>query len=325
MPYSHLSIEERETIDRMHYSGCPQSKIADALKRSPSTISRELSRNRNSTGYSARRAQCDSERRRRERPIDRKLDNPELNAAVRNGLAREWSPEQIAGRQRTEYPEDRTRHLSHQTIYRWLERACPHRSHFESFLRHGRYGKRGASDQRSGPIANRVPIAKRPEVVAGRSRYGDWEGDTVVGSGHQGAVVTLVERKSGYLVAGRMPDGRSASLNRATQRVLSPLPSDLLHTLTVDNGAEFARHESLSRALGMPIYFADPYCSNQRALNENTNGLLRQYYPKGTSFLDITHQDLARVVDRLNNRPRKRLNYQTPREVLLDAGFALEM
>ena len=225
MPYSHLSIEERETIDRMHYSGCPQSKIADALKRSPSTISRELSRNRNSTGYSARRAQCDSERRRRERPIDRKLDNPELNAAVRNGLAREWSPEQIAGRQRTEYPEDRTRHLSHQTIYRWLERACPHRSHFESFLRHGRYGKRGASDQRSGPIANRVPIAKRPEVVAGRSRYGDWEGDTVVGSGHQGAVATLVERKSGYLVAGRMPDGRSASLNRAAQRVLSPVGS----------------------------------------------------------------------------------------------------
>jgi len=170
-----------------------------------------------------------------------------------------------------------------------------------------------------------VSIAERPEVVAGRSRYGDWEGDTVVGSGHQGAVATLVERKSGYLVAGRMPDGRSASLNRAAQRVLSPLPSDLLHTLTVDNGAEFARHESLSRALGMPIYFADPYCSNQRALNENTNGLLRQYYPKGTSFLDITHQDLARVVDRLNNRPRKRLNYQTPREVLIKAGFALEM
>jgi IS30 family transposase len=180
---------------------------------------------------------------------------------------------------------------------------------------------------RSTPRPDRQPRAhaERPEVVARRSRYGDWEGDTVVGSRHQGAVATLVERKSGYLVAGRMPDGRSASLNRAAQRVLSPLPSDLLHTLSVDNGAEFARHESLSRAVGMPIYFADPYCSNQRALNENTNGLRVSTTPKGTSFLDITHQDLARVVDRLNNRPRKRLNYQTPREVLLDAGFALEM
>ena len=166
MPYRHLSIEERETIDRMHYSGCPQSKIADALKRSPSTISRELSRNR--TGYSAHRAQCDSERRRRERPIDRKLDNPELNAAVRSGLAHEWSPEQIAGHQRTEYREDRTRHVSHQTIDRWLERGCPHRSHFESFLRHGRYGKRALRE--TGSLRSTQRPDRQPRVHRRASR-----------------------------------------------------------------------------------------------------------------------------------------------------------
>ena len=322
MSYRHLTIEDREITDRMHYSGHSQAEIARKLNRSPGTICRELQRNRGRSGYSARSAQQRSEQRRHDRPIKKKLDDPFLDDTVRSGLAQEWSPEEISGRLQRETPGGPQ--VSHQTIYRWLRRDCPHREHFASFLRHGRYRKRGVS-KRTGPIANRTPISKRPAEVKLRERLGDWEGDTIIGAHQSGSIVTLVDRKSGYLLAARMPDGRASSLNRAAERAFRTIPMDVRQTLTVDNGSEFARHEALSRRLGMPIYFADPYCSNQRATNENTNGLLRQYYPKGTDLLIISHHNLAFVVQRLNNRPRKRLNYRTPCEVLEEAGIALQM
>jgi IS30 family transposase len=243
---------------------------------------------------------------------------------VRHRLTQEWSPEQISGHQREQFPSDPHRHISHQTIYEWLANHCEYRAHFESFLRHGRYGKRKTGPKPVGVIRNRVSISERPSIVSDKGRLGDWEGDTVVGSGHHGSIATMVERLSGYLCAGLMPNGRSASLNRATHRIMSKLPSDLLRTLTVDNGVEFAKHEALARKLSIEIYFADPYCSNQRALNENTNGLLRQYFPKGSNFLELSHVALARAVTRLNNRPRKRLGYQNPLEFLVRAGFALQ-
>lgn len=323
MPYQQLTLQEREVISQMHFSGARSAAIARRLGRSPSTISRELRRNSGQETYSALSAQQRSERRRAKRPLTRKMDRPELNAAVRRGLTHEWSPEQIAGRLKREHPGDASRRVSHQTIYRWLE-TCEFRSHFRSFLRHGRYRRRARGDGR-GQLQNRVSIDRRPAVVASRRRYGDWEGDTVHGAGRSGMVMTCVERKSGYLLTAKMKDGTSARLNAATERAFRGIPPNLCKTLTVDNGREFARHEQLTRRLGLPVFFAHVYSPNERAVNENTNGLLRQYIPKGTDFRDISHHMLAFVTERINNRPRKRLNYLTPSEVLKQAGFALEM
>ena len=323
MPYCQLTIEEREVISQMHYSSAGPSAIGRRLGRSASTISRELKRNSDADSYRAVPAQERASRRRREREIPRKMDNPSISEAVRTGLAQEWSPEQIAGRMRRDHPSEPSLRVSYQTIYRWLE-TCEYRDHFRSFLRHGRYRKRRRVDGR-GRIRNRVSIEQRPVEVDSRSRFGDWEGDTVHGAGHSGMIMTCVERKSGYLVTAKMKDGTSARLNSAKQRVFRSIPPALRLTLTVDNGKEFAAHEQLSGRLQMPVYFAHAYSSNERATNENTNGLLRQYFPKKTDFRDVSHHALAHVTERLNNRPRKRLNYLTPIEALQRAGFALEM
>jgi len=323
MSYHQLTLEEREVISQMHYSGSGPTAIARRLDRSPSTISRELRRNCSPQGYRAVTAQKQTSKRRRERSLTRKMDDPQINEAVRTGLSQEWSPEQIAGRQQRDHPNQPSRCVSRQTIYRWLE-TCEYRSHFRSFLRHGRYRKRRGMDGR-GRIRNRTSIEERPAEVDSRRRFGDWEGDTVHGTGHSGMIMTCVEPKSGYLVAAKMKDGTSARLNAAKERAFRSVPQKLRQTLTVDNGKEFAGHERLSQRLAMTIYFAHPYSSNERATNENTNGLLRQYFPKKTDFRDISHHALAHVTERLNNRPRKRLNYLTPLEALNKAGFALQL
>ena len=212
--------------------------------------------------------------------------------------------------------------MSNQTIDRWLETSGD-REHFRSFLRHGKYRRRHAREARGG-IRNRVSIESRPVVVDRRSRYGDWEGDTLHGAGHLGMIMTCVDRKSGYLLTAKMPDGTSASLNAARERAFHPIPPELRQTLTFDNGKEFAGHERLSARLEMPVYDAHACSSNERATNENTNGLLRQYFPRGTDVRDISHHELAFVTRRLNNRPRKRLNCLTPCEVLSKADIALQ-
>lgn len=326
MSYHHLSRTERERLSQMHAQGASQAQIAGELGRAPSTISRELRRNGEESGYSACEARRKAERRRRERPLQRKLDNPRLNQAVRHGLGRRWSPEEIAGRLPRERPDDPGLRLSHQTIYRWLEADRERLRQFRPLPAHRkRYRRRGRGENR-GTIPNRTSIEKRPAAVEARSRYGDWEGDTIVGAGASGAILTCVERKSGYLVAAKMPDGTARSLNRSAERAFREVPVELRHTLTVDNGKEFAGHEQLSRRLGMPVYFAHAYSSNERATNENTNGLLRQYFPKGTDFRDVSHQALASAFEQINNQPRKRLDYRTPLEDLIQAGIvALEM
>lgn len=323
MPYHQLTLEEREVISQLRFSGAGPTAIARRLKRSPSTISRELRRNSDLQGYRALAAEEQTQRRRRERSVRRKMDDAFINELVRNGLASKWSPEQIAGRLKRDHPRKRERWVSHQTIYRWLE-TCENREHFRSLLRHGRYRKRRGMDGR-GRIINRMSIEERPAKVDSRRRFGDWEGDTVHGAGHSGMIMTCVERKSGFLITAKMKDGTSSRLNAAKERAFRSIPSELRQTLTVDNGKEFAGHEQLSERLQMAIYFAHAYSSNERATNENTNGLLRQYFPKKTDFRDISHHALAHVTDQLNNRPRKRLNYLTPLETLTKAGFALQM
>ena len=262
MSYQQLTLEEREVISQMRYSGSGPTAIARCLDRSPSTISRELRRNCSPQGYRAVTALKQTSKRRRERSLARKMDDPQINEAVRTGLSQEWSPEQIAGRQQRDHPNQPSRCVSRQTIYRWLETG-EYRCHFRSFLRHGRYRKRRGMDGR-GRIRNRTSIEERPAEVDSRRRFGDWEGDTVHGAGHSGMIMTCVERKSGYLVAAKMKDGTSARLNAAKERAFRSVPQKLRQTLTVDNGKEFAGHERLSQRLAMTIYFAHPYSSNER-------------------------------------------------------------
>lgn len=307
----HLTIQEREVISQMRYGRRKARGIARRLGRHRSTIYRELARNRDSRGYSAVRAQRRAEQRRRSRPRNRKMDRPKLRREVCQGLQSCWSPEQIAGRlcRRRHRPCGR---ISHQTIYDWIKKQTERR-YWESFLRFG--GKRRKRRDLRGKIPRTVEVDRRPAAVNHRSRYGDWEGDTVVGPPRKSVLVTHVERKSGYLLAAKIEGRRSEAVNRASYRLFQSIPAQLRRTVTLDNGKEFAGYEDLSRWTGMAIYFTQPYAAWQRGTNENTNGLLRQYFPKGTDFDQVSDRQIRHVVNRINDRPRKRLKYRTPREV----------
>jgi len=309
----HLSMEEREIISQMRCRRRKPATIARRLGRHRSTICRELARNGQAGKYWAVRAQRRAEGRRRTRPLVAKVDRPKLHGEVCRGLENYWSPDQISGRLRRDHPRASSCRVSHQTIYRWI-RQQPDRAYWESFLRFG--GKRRRRRDQRGKIPRTVHIEGRPAAVNHRSRYGDWEGDTVIGARRQSALVTHVERKSGYLLAAKLAARTSAEVNRASQQLFAPIHPQLRRTLTLDNGKEFAGHEELSCSIGMPIYFTQPYAAWQRGTNENTNGLLRQFYPKGTDLRPISDTQLGQVVVLLNDRPRKRLRYRTPSEVL---------
>ncbi len=291
-------------------------EIAHRLGRHPGTISRELKRNTApDRPYSACTAQATAEHRRRERPLTRKMDDLQVRAAVYEGLLQFWSPDQIAGRLKREYPAAPARRVSRQTIYNWIDSHPPdERADWRRLLRFGVPGRRNRPEQR-GRIPRTVSVADRPQVVARRGRFGDWEGDTLVGAGQRTALLTLVERKSGFLLTGKLPNRTAAATNRTARRLLEPLPSSLRQTVTFDNGKEFAHHERLSAVLHIAIYFAAPYCAWQRGTNENTNGLLRQFFPKKIDLGQVSHDQLQEVTHLLNHRPRKRLHYQTPDEV----------
>lgn len=308
MPH-HLTREERDRIAQLFHQGYQQNEIAREIDRSSSTISRELSRNGTGGQYWAAQAQEAAERRRRERPLCRKLDAPENNQAVRQGLSRGWSPEQIAGRMKLDHPADRQRRVSPQTIYTWIERD-EHREHWKSFLR--RRGKRPF--RRRKPAGIGAPIDGRSEVIEQRLRLGDFEGDTVLGPPGTGGLATLVDRKSRYTIIVKIQCKEADHVHQKIRERLKQLDEQKRHSLTLDNGTEFARCGRLEKHLDMELYLADPGCPYQRGTNENTNGLIRQYYPKGTDFRDISHQDVRRVEALINNRPRACLAFETPHE-----------
>jgi len=305
-----LTLHERERVAQLLATSTSYRKIGEELGRSHTTICREVKRNVSSDGYWPAQAQQRSQTRRRERPLHRKMDDPELNEYVRSRLVKTWSPEQIAGRREQEHPHETKKRVSHETIYRWIKNS-PQRPHWEQFLRRG--GRRKNLEKR-GKIPRRVEIADRPEVVRQRSRYGDWEGDTIVGVRRQGGLVSLVERKSGYLLLGKVSRLQATKVRRVIQRQVAPLPAALRLTLTLDNGKEFAEHERLAKRTGLAIYFAHPYCAWQRGTNENTNGLVRQFLPKGTDLSYLRHDHLQQIQDLLNHRPRERLGWRTPHE-----------
>ena len=304
----HVTSEERRLLYLLKKKGKSNTEIAELMGRHRSTVCRELSRNTGQRGYRPKQAQSLADERRLASRRPRKMDDPNVHQYVQEKLEQYWSPDQIAGRVERDFPRAPERWLSDQAIYDWIHDKQPE---WKPLLRRG-----GQLPEKRGKLTDCVRIDGRPEVINGRCRYGDWEGDTMVGHGRHSALVTLVERKSGYTRLGRVDSMKSDVTMRAAQRRMHNLPPCLRRSITFDNGKEFAEHRTLTRGLGVEIYFADPYASWQRGTNENTNGLLRQYYPKGTDFTTVSHRAVARVEQLLNDRPRRRLDYRTPVEVL---------
>lgn len=309
--YTQLTQEERYQIYVLRQAGHKQCEIAVLLNRAKSTISRELRRNRGLRGYRPRQAHRKAIARLAEKARPR-FSSP-LWPVVERLIRQDWSPEQISGRLEMEH--DST--ISHETIYQYIyaDKAAGGDLHGHLRCRKKRRKRYGSGRDRRGVIPNRTSIDERPSVVQDRLRIGDWEADTVIGRGHQGALVTMVERRSLYTVLGAVPRKQAGSVAEAMTSLLAPL-KDMVLTVTVDNGKEFAAHEKISEALGADVYFAHPYASWERGTNENTNGLIRQYFPKSRSLRNLNQKEVQSTVDRLNNRPRKKLDFRTPHEIL---------
>jgi IS30 family transposase len=293
----------------------PKREIARRLGKHRSTIYRELTRNIGPVGYIYQEAQQRTDVRRRLGRRKRKMNDPQVRKYVCRQLRQFWSPDQIAGRLELERPRSRKPQVSRQTIYAWI-RAQPaeERGRWRRCLRFGVARRKRRAD--AGRLPNAVRIDGRPAIVASRRRYGDWEGDTIVGRAHASGLVSLVERKSGFTLLARVSNRRAATVRTAAQERMALLPESLRRTMTFDNGKEFAEHEELSATTGLAIYFAQPYAAWQRGTNEHTTGLVRQYVPKGTDFHATSHRAVAAIESSINDRPRKRLGYRTPREVL---------
>ena len=306
----HFTVEERVILYGLLKTKTPKKNIAEIMQRDRSTIYRETKRNSGLRGYRPKQAQRKAEQRRLKSRRPCKMADQRVYAYVTNKLTKRWSPDQIAGRARLEFPRQADCWISRQTIYNWIR---PRKRQWRQCLR--LCGRRRRSDRR-GQMKECVRIEGRPKIIDSRRRFGDWEGDTVVGKGHRSAVVTIVERKSGYAKIGKLKCRHSAPTILSAARRLGRLPKHLRRSITLDNGKEFSQHKRLTARTGIKVYFAKPYAAWQRGTNENTNGLLRQFFPKGTDFTRISHYEVARVEKILNERPRRRLGYRTPSEVL---------
>jgi IS30 family transposase len=308
---SHLTFQEREFLYRLLKAKKPKAEIAELMGRDRSTIYREIKRNTGGRGYRPKQAQRKADQRRLRCRREPKMNDRKLKSLVTRWLKKAWSPDQIAKRLRRDHPRNSRMRVSHETIYSWIAQEAPElRAHLR------RHGKRRRGPETRGQLVGCTSIDGRPKVVDSRRRFGDWEGDTVVSPGRRSGLVTMVDRRSGYIRIRKTANLKAATTRRAAYRSLRDLPDALRRTITLDNGKEFAEHEQLAEALDLDIYFAKPYASWQRGTNEHTNGLLRQFFPKGTNFARISHRQVARVEQLLNERPRKRLGYRTPQEVL---------
>jgi IS30 family transposase len=318
--YTHLSDAERETLSLGLAQGHSLRTMAAVLARAPSTVSRESARNTaRGHSYRACTAQTLAAARARQPRRPRKLLNPWLWQYVRIHLAQGCSPEQIAGRLRRAYPDDVGKQLSTETIYAALY-VLPRgalRSELLAALRQARKARRSRArgTDRRGQLPHITPIAERPAEVATRTVPGHWEGDLLKGARNGSAVGTLVERTTRLVLLARMDGTDATSAREGFTKKLRHVPALLRKTLTYDRGKEMAEHERLAERLAIRVFFADPHSPWQRGTNENTNGLLRQYLPKGTDLSGYTQRELNAIAHRLNTRPRKCLHFATPLEV----------
>ncbi len=316
--YRQLTEEDRIEIYVMKQAKKEQKDIAAELGVHPSTISRELSRNTGLRGYRPKQAQQKTLHRRFTAHKAAKM-TPETIGYIEGKLREEHSPEQIAERMKLDTGWQGPA-VSHERIYQHIWQDKSWGGMLYKYLRIAgtkqRRKRRNSRDMR-GTIKNRVGIQDRPKIVERKIRTGDWEGDTVVGKNHQGALVTLVDRKSKLTLIGKVDHYTAEAVEKTIVYLMDLLPMRN-YTLTVDNGKEFANHESIAETLRIRVYFADPYSSWQRGLNENTNGLIRQYVPKGSDVRTLTNEQVEHIMDRLNNRPRKSLGFLTPNEVFYE-------
>jgi transposase, IS30 family len=320
----YLSLSEREEISRGLAGGENQTVIAARLGRDKSVISREIARNSRADGeYRAVAAQLQAEERAR-RPKPRKLENPQLNARVQQDLKDKWSPEEIAARLKVDFPDDESMRASHETIYRalFIQGKGALRQELTVCLRTGRALRRPRRrvDGRADPdrrIPDKIMISERPAEADDRAVPGHWEGDLILGKNNRSAVGTLVERSTRFVVLLHLPGPHDlAAFHDAVVEAMTALPAQLRRSLAWDQGLEMRHHKKISIAADLPIYFCDPHSPWQRGTNENTNGLLRQYLPKGTDLAKQTPADLAEIARSLNGRPRKTLGWLKPIEVI---------
>lgn len=315
--YQQLTREQRYQIDALLKQNCTQTEIAESIGVHKSTVSRELKRNRGLRGYRPKQADEFAATRRAEKAKPRLLseDWKQIQSLVRE----DWSPEQIS----LWLWENSELCVSHEWIYLHIYQDKAEGGTLHQHLRcQKKRRKRYGGQQRRGQIVNRISIDERPAIVETRTRLGDWENDLIIGKSHKQAIVSMVDRKSRLTRLAKVPRKTADLVEYAIVKKLTPLH---VYTCTFDNGKEFANHENMSRALGADMYFAHPYSSWERGTNENTNGLVRQYFPKGRDFQTITEKELAKVEARLNNRPRKCLGMKTPNQVFfgIDPPVAL--
>ena len=318
----YLSVAEREEIAVGLAAGDSQAAIAERLGRSPSTISREVKRNsRGRTAYRALAAQGQAQYRAR-RPKTAKLaGNAELRGLVAARLKQKWSPEQVSRWLRRQFPDRPEMQVCHETIYQsvYVQGRGALRRELAACLRTGRALRkpRRKEGERRGKIPGMVMISERPAEVADRAVPGHWEGDLILGAGNKSAIGTLVERSTRFVLLLHLPDGHGADAVAAQMtQVMATLPAQLRRSLTWDQGSEMASHAQIAAATDLEVYFCDPHAPWQRGSNENTNGLLRQYFPKGTGLSAHSREDLDAVAAELNARPRKTLGWKTPAEAL---------
>jgi len=309
----HLTKEQRYTIEVLKGKGISQKEIADTIGRSKSVVSRELNRNcdKRNGSYSYEQAHRKYESRLDDKPR-RKSFTSNIRQYVNQKLVDKFSPEQIVGEAKLlGIPI-----VSHERIYQhvWTDKRKGGDLFTHLRTQGKRYRKRGSAKDNRGIIKDRVDISERPQVVEEKNRFGDLEIDTIIGKDHKGAIVTINDRAMGLLRMKKLSGKDAQELADKTIELLQEW-KPMLHTITSDNGKEFACHAQIGKALGVDFYFAKPYHSWERGANENINGLIRQYIPKKTNFDDVTDEYVKFVEDELNNRPRKRYGYKTPNEV----------
>ena len=315
--YTQLTREERYQIYALKQADHRQTEIATILGRDKATISRELRRNRGLRGYRPKQAHCLALERRSAKVRPRFSGS--VWRQVKKLIRQHWSPEQIAGRLKTEQDI----RISHEHIYQYVYADKRSGGDLHRYLRcQKKRRKRYGSYDRRGIIPNQVSIDERSSIVDAKRRFGDWEGDTVIGRRHRGALVTLVERKSLYTIIGAVCRKTAEAVREAVVAGLTPY-KERVHTLTYDNGREFSDHQQMASALEARVYFAHPYSSWERGVNENTNGLIRQYFPKNRDLTAVTKAETEYVMSQLNHRPRKTLGFQTPYEVFFNTRTPL--
>ena len=320
MKYKQLTQEQRYHIYGLLKAGDSQKDIANEIKVHKSTISREIKRNSGFKGYRPKQAQEVADMRKTQATKKIKM-TPALVKTIESKIEMDWSPEQISGR----LLRDEGIHISHERIYQHIKEDKDRGGLLYKHLRHSgkKRKKRFGSDDRRGQIKNKISIDERPAVVNSKKRIGDWERDLMIGKNHKQALLTIVERVSKFTLLKKIESKSADSVSLATEQLLNPI-SIFVETITNDNGKEFADHEDIAKKLDASVFFCHPYSSFERGINENTNGLLRQYFPKGLAFHNITEQQIENVIAKINNRPRKCLNFATPLEVFCGSSRVMK-